>query len=131
LQDRTEIGIGGIGLKYELDRLIRQFGQRVIVRMGGEEVLTPAFVQPLRYKNKMFLGGTVAETGYSDGAGYLYIGPPEPELSGMKAVEGDHLEDEDGRRYYVVQAEKVYRGREVFYVWAILRHLVEELGSSG
>lgn len=81
-----------------------------------------AFISPLRYKNKMYLYGVNTEIGYNSQGHYLYIGPPEPDLTA--AEEGGYISCL-GDKYRIDRAEKVYKGNEVFYIWAIIRVIVE------
>ena len=79
------------------------------------------FIQPLRYKNKMYLAGVNTQIGYNSERHYLYIGPPEYDLT---AAGSDTLLNAGGVDYRIDRAEKVYRGAEVFYIWAIVRTVV-------
>ena len=79
------------------------------------------FIQPLRYKNKMYLAGVNTQIGYNSEGHYLYIGPPEHDLT---VLDGDTLLRAGGVDYRIDRAEKVYRGAEVFYIWAIVRTTV-------
>ncbi|MBQ8016448.1 MAG: hypothetical protein IJ264_09730 [Clostridia bacterium] len=81
-----------------------------------------AFISPLRYKNKMYLYGVNTEIGYNSQGHYLYIGPPEPDLTA--ANDGEYISCL-GEKYRIDRAEKVYKGDEVFYIWAIIRVIVE------
>lgn len=81
-----------------------------------------AFISPLRYKNKMYLYGVNTEIGYNSQGHYLYIGPPDPDLTA--AADGEYISCM-GEKYRIDRAEKVYRGNEVFYIWAIIRVIVE------
>lgn len=81
-----------------------------------------AFISPLRYKNKMYLYGVNTEIGYNSQGHYLYIGPPDPDLTA--AEEGGYVSCL-GEKYRIDRAEKVYKGDEVFYIWAIIRVIVE------
>lgn len=81
-----------------------------------------AFISPLRYKNKMYLYGVNTEIGYNSQGYYLYIGPPDPDLT--KADNGEYISCL-GEKYRIDRAEKVYKGSEVFYIWAIIRVIVE------
>lgn len=81
-----------------------------------------AFISPLRYKNKMYLYGVNTEIGYNSQGHYLYIGPPEPDLTA--AEEGAYVICGE-EKYRIDRAEKVYKGDEVFYIWAIIRVIVE------
>lgn len=81
-----------------------------------------AFISPLRYKNKMYLYGVNTEIGYNSQGHYLYIGPPEPDLTAFS--EGEYISCQ-GEKYRIDRAEKVYKGEKVFYIWAIIRVIVE------
>ncbi|MBQ2847630.1 MAG: hypothetical protein IJE74_05180 [Clostridia bacterium] len=81
-----------------------------------------AFISPLRYKNKMYLYGVNTEIGYNSQGHYLYIGPPNPDLTA--AEEGAYITCM-GEKYRIDRAEKVYKGNDVFYIWAIIRVIVE------
>ncbi len=81
-----------------------------------------AFISPLRYKNKMYLYGVNTEIGYNSQGHYLYIGPPTPDLTA--AADGEYITCL-GEKYRIDRAEKVYKGDEIFYIWAIIRVIVE------
>ena len=89
---------------------------------GGVLAEMKAFISPLRYKNKMYLYGVNTEIGYNPQGHYLYVGPPDPDLT--LAQDGEYITCL-GEKYRIDRAEKVYRGDEVFYVWAIIRVIVE------
>lgn len=82
-----------------------------------------AFLQPLRYKNKMYLEGTYTVIGRDQNDLYLYIGPKEHDLTRLS--HGTRLTDSDGRTYVIQRAEKVCRGDSPFYFWAILKAVSE------
>ncbi len=83
-----------------------------------------ALIQPLRYKNKMYLDGVYTEIGFNSQGHYLYIGPPEIDLT--LAADSEFL-CADSISYQIDRAEKVYKGGKVFYIWAIIRTIVEEV----
>lgn len=89
---------------------------------GGETTETRAFISPLRYKNKMYLYGVNTEIGYNSQGHYLYIGPPDPDLTA--AEDGSYISCL-GEKYRIDRAEKVYKGEDPFYIWAIIRVMVE------
>lgn len=77
-----------------------------------------AFIQPLRYKNKMYLGGINTPIGFNSQGYFLYIGPPGKDLTAA----GVSLKTEN-LQYKIERAEKVCRGEKVFYIWAIIREM--------
>lgn len=89
----------------------------------GEKITEmKAFISPLRYKNKMYLYGVNTEIGYNSQGHYLYIGPPNPDLTA--AEDGAYIVC-GTEKYRIDRAERVYKGDEVFYIWAIIRVIVE------
>ena len=107
-----------------LEPMLKSYGRpALLVSKDGETIAEMnAFISPLRYKNKMYLYGVNTEIGYNSQGHDLYIGPPEPDLT--LAQNGEYVRCM-GERYRVDRAEKVYKGNEVFYIWAIIRVIVE------
>lgn len=107
-----------------IEPVFRYYGRPVsfVSKDGNEAAETKAFISPLRYKNKMYLYGVNTEIGYNSQGHYLYIGPPTPDLT--TAEEGSYVTCGD-EKYRIDRAEKVYKGDEVFYIWAIIRVIVE------
>ncbi len=104
--------------------LLSQAGRRVeLWGENGAEKGFKALIQPLRYKNKMYLDGIYTEIGFNSQGHYLYIGPPEIDLT---AADDSQFLKSDGVSYQIDRAEKVYSGEEPFYIWAVIRTIVEE-----
>ncbi len=82
-----------------------------------------AFISPLRYKNKMYLYGVNTEIGYNSEGYYLYIGPPEPDIT--EADRGTYIVC-GGEKYRIDRAEKVFAAKSPFYIWAIIRKMTED-----
>ena len=89
---------------------------------GSEQSAFKALIQPLRYKNKMYLDGIYTEIGFNSQGHYLYLGPPQPDLCSV--APGAYL-SADGVHYQIDRAEKVYQNDKVFYIWAIIRTITE------
>lgn len=108
----------------KLAPLFEAYGRPAVFASKGGETLKEmsAFISPLRYKNKMYLYGVNTEIGYNSQGHYLYIGPPDPDLT--LAQDGEYISCL-GEKYRIDRAEKVYRGNDVFYIWAIIRVIVE------
>ena len=81
-----------------------------------------AFIQPLRYKNKMYLNGVNTVIGFNSEGHYLYLGPPGHDLTRLDKSYQIRTSD---KKYTIDRAEKVYLKNEVVYVWAIIREIVE------
>ena len=77
-----------------------------------------AFLQPLRYKNKLYLSGVPTELGYDGLNKYLLICPPDIDLDKIDGINyrlcfGDNA-------YGVDHHETVYSCNEPLYIWAII-----------
>lgn len=104
---------------------IRCFGQSVEVLEPNSSVgvKTKAFIQPLRYKDKMYMGGIYIEPGFLDGSGYLYIGASDVRLDTMPF---NSLIKTKECNYVIRKARAVYFQEEILYIWAILQLCIEE-----
>ncbi len=107
-----------------IESIFKKYGRPAsFVSKEGETIKeTNAFISPLRYKNKMYLYGVNTEIGFNSQGHYLYIGPPDPDLT--LASDGEYISC-FGEKYRIDRAEKVYKGEKIFYVWAIIRVIVE------
>lgn len=77
-----------------------------------------AFLQPLRYKNKMYLSGTLTEIGYDTLRKFVLICPVSVNIP---AVDGTRATLEfDGDSFCVDHCEKVFAGETPLYYWAIV-----------
>ncbi len=107
-----------------LQTLFEKFGRNasLCTALGVSEATMNAFISPLRYKNKMYLYGVNTDIGYNSQGHYLYIGPPNPDITAVS--DGQYILC-DSKKYRIDRAEKVYNGSTVFYIWAIIREMVE------
>lgn len=106
-------------------RLIRRYGNTVsLYRQDGvpRGVEYGAFIQPLRYKNKMYIEGTRTRIGIADTSYYLYIGPGDVGLEKLPNTTRIHMGD---REFWISHIETVYLQNQPVYEWAVLRALVE------
>ena len=65
-----------------LESLFKRYGRSVYItseKLNSE--IFNALVQPLRYKNKMYVAGTNTEIGLAEENYYLYIGPGNKDFS--------------------------------------------------
>ena len=86
---------------------------------GWQSPVFRAAIQPLRYKNKMYLGGVYTEIGKAKYDYFLYIGPPDHDISRLSA--DSRIIDSSGRGFTVDHCETVYYKNTPFYIWAIVR----------
>lgn len=95
---------------------IDKYGVDVKLIDGDVEVRTKAFIEPLRYKKTLYIGG-----GYRSLKGTnrsLYVGKPAFDLK-----EGKTIVDESGIKYLVERAETYTVNGDKIYHWAILKCL--------
>lgn len=106
-------------MKYT-EKFINKFGRELKVCKENGDVVQQikGMIQPLRYKNKMYLQGIPTDIGYNNSGNYLLIAPASFN-SELTDVNGYLC---DGKiTYHIDRCEKIYFGDEVFYVWAVLR----------
>lgn len=108
---------GKIFEKYGLSATLRDYTGGNAVRLQFN-----AFVQALRYKNKIYLRGTYTELGKNQQDYYLYIGPPDIDVSNVDGLEKTLTIN--GISYIVDRTEKHYVGNTNIYTWAIIRPIV-------
>lgn len=90
---------------------------------GWTSAFFKAFLQPLRYKNKMYMEGTYTPIGRDMNGLYLYIGPDDHDLSRIE--KHGRVIDGENRQYIIQRVEKVFCGDKIFYFWAILKEVKE------
>ncbi|MBQ5994767.1 MAG: hypothetical protein IJL63_02790 [Clostridia bacterium] len=107
----------------QVTRLINAVGRSVYVTDGSYRTREySAVIQPLRYKNKMYLNGEVNDLGHYAEGYYLYIGPPDISLKRLSAAAS--ITVSDGTRYKIERSESVYYGKDELYIWAVLKERV-------
>lgn len=108
-----------------ISEMFNRFGREIRLRKddGWYSPIFHGFIQPLRYKNKIYLDGVYTVIGFDNQGKYLYIGPPEHDLTSFDSATG-HIEA-DGAKYTIDRAEKVFYGDAPVYIWAIIREIVE------
>lgn len=94
---------------------IRRYGSEVTIRQDGEAVCARAFVEPLRYRNQIYIGGQYHALGQRRRQKYLYIGSAAHPLRENACVIEAH-----GSRYVVRRSETYYVKEYPVYEWAIL-----------
>ena len=108
-----------------LDKLFNQYGREAELHSedGWNSGKFRCFIQPLRYKNKMYLDGINTPIGYNSQGHYLYIGPANHDLTGI--TDSSTWISSDNIKYKVDRSEKVYFGNQVLYICAIIKTIVE------
>ena len=73
------------------------------------------------FKYILYIDCVNTEIGYNSQGYYLYIGPPEHDLT----LNEDALIIDGDIKYQIDRAEKIKLGEEVLYVWAVVRTVVD------
>ena len=112
-----------MNIEQTVRRFVGRYGCSVSLSADGTTFGTPyqAFVQPLRYKNKMYLEGTMTRIGYADQSHYLYVGPGDVEICGLSEKAVLLM---DNVRYRISRAERVVLADATVYNWAVIRPCV-------
>lgn len=108
-----------------IDKIIQNFGASVYIK-NQEDWTSPvfnAFIQPLRYKNKLYMAGDFTPIGRNTQDVYLYIGPKNHDLTNLDA--SYRIFDANDISYMIDRAEKITFKNEVVYIWAIIRKVKE------
>ena len=103
----------------QIKSLMKEAGQQVEIVSGGVTKSIYAFLQPLRYKNKMYIELQPSEVGRVDDGCYLYLGPADTDFL------ADDIMYAHGRRFVVQRVEKVYLFSKPLYSWATVRPCVD------
>lgn len=115
---RTE-GSFSVADEIRLQKLFEKMALTLTVNVSGAPHRTfKAFLQPLRYKNKMYLSGVPTELGFDSLKKYLMLALPEANL--------DEIDDRtirlfiDGQHLNIDHCEKVFYKQKPLYYWAIV-----------
>ena len=100
------------------ERIFGSMGRTMSIVSADGTVSFKAVVQPLRYKNKIYLNGIVTELGYDSVNKYLVLCKPDIDLDAVDGLEKVLTLGED--KYFVDCSQKVYFRSEPYYCWAIV-----------
>ena len=95
---------------------IEKYGAPVTIDNDGVVEEGRAFVEPLRYRNRIYIGGQYHLAGLDRKEKYLYVG-----LVGNRLEEDRSVIESNGAKYLVKRREVYYAGDVPVYVWAILQ----------
>ena len=104
-----------------VDREIGRYGNEVTITQQGVSVNTRAFLEPLRYRNKIYIGGEYHQLGFLRKEKYLYVGK-----SAHRLTENETVIEMQGNQYIVKWCETYYVKDTPIYEWAILVPYGEE-----
>ncbi len=109
-----------------IDKMLNKFGNTVYIT-GADGWRTPlfnAFIQPLRYKTKLYMTGEVTPIGINRNSVYLYLGPAGHDLT---KLDGSYtIHDRDKNSYLIDRAEKITVKNRAVYIWAVIRQVTKE-----
>ncbi|MBR5190991.1 MAG: hypothetical protein IKW34_03035 [Clostridia bacterium] len=108
-----------------IDKTLNAYGSSVYISGtdGWTSPLFKAFLQPLRYKNKLYQQGSYTPLGINKNNVYLYIGPSTHDLT--KLDKSYRIHDKDNNKYTIDRAEKIIVNDSVIYIWAVVRQTTE------
>lgn len=111
--------------KKETDKFLDSVGETVTVTVYDQRFEVKALVQPMRYKNKMYLENERTELGFKDGECFLYLGPAEVDFAGQESAVTISASD---RKYNVSRADRITLKGAVQYIWAVLTPRIKDGG---
>lgn len=105
--------------------IIKVFGRSVFLQGedGWKSPIFNAFIQPLRYKNKLYVEGVHTPIGVNKYDNYSYMGPVSHDIT--KLDSSFRLVDSDKTKYIIDKSEKIYFGDSPVYIWAVIRKVKE------
>ncbi len=108
-----------------IDKMLNAYGNSVYLsgQDGWKSPFFKAFLQPLRYKNKLYQQGNYTPLGINKNNVYLYIGPSTHDLTKLDKTYRIH--DKDNKKYTIDRAEKITVNNSVIYIWAVIRQTTE------
>ncbi len=108
-----------------IGKMLKKYGGSIYISGddGWESPVFKAFIQPLRYKTKLYLEGEYTPIGINKNDVYLYIGPREHDLT--KLDKSYRIHDRDNNQYMIDRAEKIMVKDTIVYIWAVIRKTME------
>ncbi|MBQ8766748.1 MAG: hypothetical protein IJZ16_08075 [Clostridia bacterium] len=108
-----------------ITKMLNKYGRSVYLSGsdGWESPVFRAFIQPLRYKTKLYLQGEHTPIGINKNDVYLYIGPATHDLT--KLNESHRIHDRDNNKYMIDRAERIMVKDTIVYIWAVIRKTTE------
>lgn len=91
----------------------------MVVPSGGDKkIKVKALLNPLLYKNKLYIGGGYMPDGFFDGGHYLYVGLPDVRLDNLPIGSVIFC---SGSKYVIKRGEQYFLGGSPIYTWAVLQ----------
>lgn len=96
--------------------MINRYGESIRIKNGESIKEARAIIQPLMYKNKMYVSGTSVSAGEVDGGHYQMIAPADAPFGDYKNT---RIETKSSV-YTFKRAEVIKAGDTDLYIWAVL-----------
>lgn len=96
--------------------MIRRYGDDITISESGNTRSSKAIIQPLMYKNKMYLGGSALPSGYFDAGHFLMIASIDEVITDYSQT----LITDNGVTYTIKRSEVVRADNTDLYIWAVL-----------
>lgn len=109
--------------KDKVNAFLTAVGAETVVTVDETDYHVYALIQPMRYKNKMYLEQERTQLGFKDGECFLYLGPAVPDLSGN---EHSTLIKTVDRSYNVSRADRITIDGTTQYIWAVLNPRIKD-----
>ena len=90
---------------------------------GWKSEYFKAYIQPIRYKNKVYLEGNYTEIGRNDNDVFVYLGPASHDIS--EFCDDLRICDLQNRYFMVDRVEKIVLDGKILYIWAVIRKVRE------
>lgn len=113
-----------MALREKIKRAMDNHGQKIYIRDEKLQSLPfNAFIQPVRYKNRMYLQDINTVVGLDSKDYFLYIGPYDREID---QTNRNMVIESNSKKYNVVKSQPVHFDDQVVYVWAVIKEFVED-----
>ena len=108
-------------VEKDIQKIIEKNGIKMTLVADNEAVGFNAFLQPLRYKNKIYIDGNVTELRYENTRRFLLISPASIDIS---IADGHGRYISDGKHEYSINhSELVYLGNKPAYRWSVIHYV--------
>ncbi len=105
-----------MSVRKSINKMLQKYGSAVTVKDKFGSFESKAIIQPLMYKNKMYLGGSELSAGYYDAGHYLMIAPSRDFIRDYRST----VITCGKESYTIKRSESISAGEEDLYVWAVL-----------
>ncbi len=108
-----------------IEKIFNSYGNTIYISNsdGWNSSHFKAFIQPLRYKTKLYMQGARTPIGTNKNDVYLYIGPAKHDLTKIDSTYRIH--DSENTKYIIDRAEKIILKDKDVYIWAVIRKTTE------